>query len=63
MKLIYQGFGVVALLSTAVVLTAQESTAFLKTNQPDAGVFVDGNMGPEGSPHRPSARPAGQLSR
>ena len=53
MKLIYQGLGVVALLSTASVLPAQQgTTAFLKTNiNPGrAGVFVDGKyVGPAGN--------------
>jgi len=65
-KLIYQGLGVVALLSTAGVLAAQQdSTAFLKTNvNPGrAGVFVDGKyVGPAGNFRigRKYALPAGQ---
>ena len=66
MKLIYQGLGVVALLSTAGVLPAQqENTAFLKTNiNPGrAGIFVDGKyVGPAGNFRigRKYALPAGQ---
>ena len=66
MKLIYQGLGVVALLSTAGVLPAQQgTTAFLKTNiNPGrAGVFVDGKyVGPAGNFRigRKYALPAGQ---
>jgi hypothetical protein len=65
-KLIYQGLGVVALLSTAGVLPAQQgTTAFLKTNiNPGrAGVFVDGKyVGPAGNFRigRKYALPAGQ---
>ena len=66
MRLIYQGLGVVALLSTAGVLPAQQgTTAFLKTNiNPGrAGVFVDGKyVGPAGNFRigRKYALPAGQ---
>jgi hypothetical protein len=65
-KLIYQGLGVAALLSTAGILAAQQGdTAFLKTNvNPGrAGVFVDGKyVGPAGNFRigRKYALPAGQ---
>jgi hypothetical protein len=65
-KLIYQGLGVAALLSTAGILAAQQGdTAFLKTNvNPGrAGVFVDGKyIGPAGNFRigRKYALPAGQ---
>ena len=63
---ICKGLGVIALLSTAAVLTAQQGdTAYLKTNvNPGrAGVFVDGKyVGPAGNFRigRKYALPAGQ---
>ena len=66
MKLICKGLGVVALLSTAGALTAQQGdTAYLKTNvNPGrAGVFVDGKyIGPAGNFRigQKYALPAGQ---
>ncbi|MEO8596098.1 MAG: PEGA domain-containing protein [Candidatus Solibacter sp.] len=63
MKLIYQGFGILALLSTAGALSAQE--AYLKTSVDPgrAGVFVDGKyLGPAANFRmgRKYALPAGQ---
>jgi len=66
MKLIYKGIGIIALLSAAGALTAQQGgTAYLKTsvNPGRAGVFVDGKyLGPAGNfgIARKYALPAGQ---
>jgi hypothetical protein len=62
-KFIYQGFGILALLSTAGALSAQQ--AYLKTSVDPgrAGVFVDGKyIGPAGNfgVSRKYALPAGK---